>query len=354
MGTFLPARLKKAREQMGLTQEAFARSLSVSSEFISLLEAGKRAPSLETLSRIAASVHRDPSFFLSEKEPAFTVLFRAASLDNQARAELDYFQRYVEDYLRLEEATGRRLEEAPLCTGHLSPERLATEERRRLGLGDEPIRDIFVLFERNGLRILRRVMPPEVQISGVFVHLEAQAASFALINASQTPCRQVFTAAHEYCHYLKHRHDGPLIHHQGIFYGELQTGVRRQKLAAKEQFAQKFAACFLMPPDKVRDGVAKESGSRRLSYDDVLLAKRYFGVSAQAMLRTLRDLNLLSATQFANFAALDPVSREHEVFGASEQECGPAGAIKTSSAVIVSDRYRLLEQEVKTRDEGKT
>jgi len=316
MGTFIPAHLKKAREDTGLTQEGFARSLGLSSEFISLLESGKRAPSLDTLARLAAALNRDPSFFLSEKEPAFTVLFRAASLDDQARAELDHFQRYVEDYLRLEEATGRRLELAPLYAG-VTPERLAAEERRRLGLGDEPVRDIFALFERSGCRILRRRMPPEVQLSGVFAFLEARGAAFALINASQTLCRQAFTAAHEYCHYLKDRHDGPLIHNQAIFYGEPQSGSR-----------------------------TPEFGERRLSYDDVLLIKRYFGVSAQAMLRALRDLGLLSAAQFTEFTALDPVSREREIFGASGEECGPLPGPPSSmgAEMIVSDRYRLLRE----------
>jgi transcriptional regulator with XRE-family HTH domain len=210
MGKFLPSRLKKAREDAGLTQEAFAHSLGLSSEFISLLESGKRAPSLDTLSRIASRLNRDAAFFLGEREPAFTILFRAASLDDPARSELVPFQRYVEDYLRLERETGRRLELAPLYAD-IPAGRLAAEERRRLGLGDEPIRDIFGLLERNGCRILRRPMPPEAGISGVFIFLEAEAAAFVLINAAQPLCRQIFTAAHEYCHYLKDRHDGPVI-----------------------------------------------------------------------------------------------------------------------------------------------
>lgn len=373
MGTFIPARLKKAREDAGLTQQAFARSLSLSSEFISLLESGKRSPSLATLARIAAAVHRDPSFFLSEKEPVFTVLFRVASLDDLARAELNHFRRYVEDYLRLEEETGRRLEPAPLYAG-ITPGRLAAEERRRLGLGDEPVRDIFALLERSGCRILRRPMPPEVRLSGVFVYLEAQAAAFALINASQTACRQVFTAAHEYCHYLKDRHDAPVVDTSEIF-GDRSEGNPSGRgeggaaaasassshragygrgLAAKEKFAQEFAAHFLMPPTKVREFVDKEFSSRRLSYDDVLLIKRYFGVSAQAMLRTLRDLDLLSAAQYEDFLACDPVTREREVFGASAEECaviappGPmAPAPGNSDGTIVSDRYKLLKSENK-------
>ena len=64
----------------------------------------------------------------------------AQSLSPAARLELEHFQRYCEDYLRLELA--------PLYSGHLSAERMAVEERRRLGLGDEPVRDIFALLER--------------------------------------------------------------------------------------------------------------------------------------------------------------------------------------------------------------
>ncbi|MBE3143753.1 MAG: ImmA/IrrE family metallo-endopeptidase [Planctomycetes bacterium] len=352
MGNFIPARLKKAREEMGLTQEAFARAVGLSSEFISLLEAGKRAPSLNTLARISAYFNRDASFFLGEKEPAFTVLFRAAAhgLSPEARLELEHFQRYGEDYLRLEEAAGRPLELAPLYSGTLSPERMAAEERRRLGLGDEPIRDIYALLERNGCRILRRPFPENVKISGVFIFLEVQAAAFALINSAQTACRQVFTAAHEYCHYLKDRHDAPLIDSQEIFNNAPRSegiGGRKGKPgtqnSAKEQFAQEFAARFLMPPAKVCEVVDKDFGSgRRLTYEDVLLIKRYFGTSAQAMLRTLRDLDLISAARYEDFLSLDPVAREHEVFGASAEECGasPAGNL---DPIIISDRFRLLK-----------
>jgi Zn-dependent peptidase ImmA (M78 family) len=368
MGNFIPARLKKAREEMGLTQEAFARALGLSSEFISLLEAGKRAPSLNTLARISTYFNRDASFFLGAKEPAFTVLFRAVAhgLSPEARIELEHFQHYGEDYLRLEEALGRPLELAPLYSGTLSPERMAAEERRRLGLGGEPIRDIFALLESNGCRILRRPFPEDVEISGVFIFLEAQNAAFALINSAHTACRQVFTAAHEYCHYLKDRHDAPLIDTLEIFgekpraiggqggsrlgaggtkpmKGQLTNGLREVGPGAKEQFAQVFAAHFLMPPAKVREVVDKDLGSgRRLSYDDVLLIKRYFGTSAQAMLRTLRDLNLISAAQYEDFLSLDPVAREREVFGASAEECG-ASLAGDLDAVIISDRYRLLK-----------
>ncbi len=366
MGRIIAERLKKAREEAGLTQEAFARSLDLSPEFISLLESGKRKPSLDTLSRMAAFFHRDMSYFLNEKEHVFTLLFRAAALDERIYPELEHFRRYVENYMRLEEETGRRLEPAP-SYGNISPERLAAEERRRLDLGDEPVRDVFALFERNGCRILRRRMAPEVTLSGIFAYLEVPEAAFSLINASQTICRQTFTAAHEYCHYLKDRHDAPILDTKDIF-----DEGRRASLAAKEQYAQEFAAHFLMPASKVHEIVDREyggksgsgKGSRRLSYDDVLLVKRYFGVSAQAMLRTLRDLGIISAALYDEYIAIDPVARERELFGSTVEEwCGPQGTGEADAAadltpgpevvslngeydpddVIVSDRYKLLQ-----------
>ena len=48
------ATIRKARTDLGLSQAAFARALGFSSEFISLLEADKRTPSLATLNKIAA------------------------------------------------------------------------------------------------------------------------------------------------------------------------------------------------------------------------------------------------------------------------------------------------------------
>jgi len=44
--------------------------------------------------------------------------------------------------------------------------------------------------------------------------------SSALINCAVTPGRQAFTAAHEYCHYLKDRREGPIIENPHVFIDE--------------------------------------------------------------------------------------------------------------------------------------
>jgi transcriptional regulator with XRE-family HTH domain len=61
---------------VGLSQGAVARALGISSEFISLLEADKRAPSLATLNKIASLLRKDIGYFLQEKEGAFSICWR--------------------------------------------------------------------------------------------------------------------------------------------------------------------------------------------------------------------------------------------------------------------------------------
>ncbi len=107
----------------------------------------------------------------------------------------------------------------------------------------------------------------------------------------------------------------------------------------REKFAQTFAACFLMPASKVRAIIEKEFRGRRLTFDQVLYLKRYFGVSFAAMLRKVREMGFVSAGQFEEYFKRDPDSREREVFGASGGERSSAGR------PLFSDRYKLLQLE---------
>ncbi|MBM3293972.1 MAG: helix-turn-helix domain-containing protein [Candidatus Aminicenantes bacterium] len=352
MQTVLPHKIRKAREAARLSQGAFARALGLSSEYISLLEAGKRTPSMATLHKISGFLNRDIGYFFYEKPAppdAFTLLFRAESVDDRTREELQKFRRYCDDYLRLEIFTGRKLELAPLYGPNTAPEHMADEERRRLGLGQEPIRDVFSLFESNGCRILRMPMPADSKVSGVFIYLEAKGAAFALVNSAQSVGRQAFSAAHEYCHYLKDRSEGPVIDNPDVFVDEYASLYH-----PREPFAQAFAARFLMPPAKIREMVEKEFRSQRVGFDEVLYLKRYFGVSTLAMLRTLRSLGYVSKAQSDEFARIEPAAREKELFGnlsdGNGEGGGTAGAVggwiaKFRRRPLPSDRYKLLQRE---------
>lgn len=302
-------KIRKLREEASLTQVELAKFVGLSSEFISFLELGKRAPSLESLYSIAKFFKKDLSYFVVEKEEAFDSLFRKEGLEKRARQVLKKFQSYCHDYLELEKLTGRRLNLAPVYT-NITAERMAEQERRRLGLGSEPIRNIFSLVELNGLRLLRCPISEELKISGVYIFVELKQAAFALINNSHTLGQQALTAAHEYSHYLKDRFDGPVIDNPDIFVDEYLSLYH-----PRERFAQKFAASFLLPKDKMQEIIEKDIGRARLDFGDILYLKRYFGLSTLAMLRTLREMEYISQTRFKEYQKVDSDSREKDIYG---------------------------------------
>jgi transcriptional regulator with XRE-family HTH domain len=331
MSSILGTKLRIERENLSLTQEDLAKAVGLSSEFISLLELGKRKPSLESLKAISTYLKKDMSYFLEERETAFENLLRQKTLSPKAKKSLKKFKKYCDDYLGLEELLGRRLALAPAYT-HTQPERLALEERRRLGLGDAPIRNIFLLAELNGLRIFRHAFDPEDKISGIFIYFEVKEAAFALVNNNQSLGSQALTVAHEYYHFLRDRDTDPIIDNPDVFVEDYVSLYH-----PREKFAQLFARRFLMPPSKVQAVIEKDLRSNKLSYEDIIYLKRYFGVNTVAMLQTLRDLDYLTYYQQKELQALDHVSYEKALFGrAIVAEQIPKGRS------ITSDRFKSL------------
>jgi len=348
MDMLLGTRLKRAREEINLSQGAFAKSLGLSSEYISLLESGKRTPSFETLVKIAGFLNRNVSYFFEDRRPAFEVLFDRAEADERIRKDLLKFKASCERYLELEEQTGRRLDLAPQYP-RISAERLAEEERRRLGLGNEPIRDVLNLCEANGLRIVRQTLPEESRIAGIFVFDEERKAAFALIDANEPSGFQTLVAAHLYGHYLMDRDESPIVDDPDVVVEEYVS-----LYPPREQFAQTFAARFLVPPDKLRELVEKDFRSKSLSFDDVLFLKRYFGVSTRAMLRTLRGRGILPEAKFEDYFKRNPEDREQEVFGSlAGQEERRTRTLFRKSRTIPSDRYRLIAAEAAAMDKAR-
>jgi transcriptional regulator with XRE-family HTH domain len=348
MDKLLGTRLKRAREEVNLSQGAFAKSLGLSSEYISLLESGKRTPSFETLLKVAGFLNKNVSFFFEDRRPAFDSLFDRAEADERVRKDLLKFRATCERYLELEETTGRRLTLAPQYA-RISPERLAEEERRRLGLGNEPIRDLMGLCEVNGCRIIRQTLSDEARIAGLFVYDEEHKAAFALVNANEPPGLQTLIAAHLYGHYLMDRADSPIVDNPDVIVEEYVS-----LYPPREQFAQTFASRFLVPPDKLRELVEKDLRTKSLGFDDVLFLKRYFGVSTRAMLRTLRGRGFLPEAKFEEFFKRNPEDREQEVFGGlSGQEERRSRTLFRKSKTIPSDRFRLLAAEAAAMEKAR-
>lgn len=337
MPGILGYKLRKAREDMGLTQAKLAKAVNLSSEFISLLEIGKRMPSLDSLTALSRFFKKNASYFLEEKEEnKFQFLFQKEELSKKAITELKKFQKICKEYLYLEEVTGSRLEPAPYYR-NISPQRMAREERQRIGLGDEPIRNIYPILEHNGLHIIKQPVPEELNISGIFIYFETEESAFSLINSAQPPDLQIFTAAHQYCHYLKDRFGDPIIDNPDVLIDEYLPLYH-----PREKFAQTFANRFLIPPSKVKEIIEKNFHLKQLTLKEVLYLKRYFGVGMNALLYMLAELEYLSPSKLKEYQKLDFAHYEKALFSRSEDGATPK---KMSRKKTISDRFIWLALE---------
>jgi Zn-dependent peptidase ImmA (M78 family)/DNA-binding XRE family transcriptional regulator len=329
----LSRRIRAAREACGLTQEQVAERLGVSRSAIVQIEQGKRSVSSLELDRLAHLFGRDIREFVAEsfeEESTLAALFRAEAdvLDQPSAAEairdcvaLGREVRNLEQLLGIESAEG-----APASYPVPPPvsrwdaiqqgERIAKDERRRIGLGATALPDLAQLLEMQGVRTGIVDLPDDV--SGLTLN-DARHGLFVIANRAHHVLRRRFSFAHEYAHVLADRSR----------FGFVSRSSERDNLV--EVRANAFAASFLMPEEGVREflvGLGKGSPSRTSSdvfdesasirvegrtvpgsqavqlYDVVQLA-HHFGVSLIACLYRLRNLRFLTDTEFHDLRQLD-------------------------------------------------
>jgi Zn-dependent peptidase ImmA (M78 family) len=200
-------------------------------------------------------------------------------------------QQLAEDYVELE-----RLLDAPLPTSFPSPqpvpadpvagaERLASEERGRLHLGDGPLPHLRELLESDvGLRVFSIPLPS--RFGGLFAYDEQLGACVA-INSRHRWERQRYSLAHEYAHFLTRRDRAQVT--------IVIAAYRR--VPAAERFADAFAQRLLMPAGGVmrRFDAARQAAGGQVTPALLLSQADFWQVSAEAMARRLEDLKLIKS-----------------------------------------------------------
>jgi len=145
----------------------------------------------------------------------------------------------------------------------------------------EPPCDLDKVAARLQIVVEEREFCPEVD--GMYLRLPGAPPVIAL-NTSYVmpPVRRRFTLAHEIGHHLLTRRINP---DSRLFFFET-SGTRRTVL---ERACDRFAALLLMPEESVRQYHAELAGNETKRV--AVMASR-FGVSAWAMRRRLRELDL--------------------------------------------------------------
>ena len=84
----LGQRIRKRRQTMELTQQQLAEALGVTAQHISAVEKDKRAPSLDSLARLAEELGVTVDFLVTGKEGVITDTIPAIRADKKLNIEM--------------------------------------------------------------------------------------------------------------------------------------------------------------------------------------------------------------------------------------------------------------------------
>jgi Zn-dependent peptidase ImmA (M78 family)/transcriptional regulator with XRE-family HTH domain len=322
----LGRRIRSAREGCGLTQEQLGEMVGLSRLAVGQIEGGNRSVSSIELDRIAHAVARDIKSFLSEdfvEQDPLAALFRSEA----ALAEQAELRRALQDSLALgrEMTNLERLlgvDRAQLRTASYElpaakskwdaiqqGQRVASDERQRLGLAFAPVGDLVEILESQGIRTGMVSLPDN--ISGLTLW-DSKIGIFVVTNRGHSALRRRFSFAHEYAHVVLDRDRA----------GAISRAEDRADLL--EVRANAFAAEFMMPAEGVRqfiqalgkggasrtqvalfdetDVVQIEQrtapGTQDIQLHDLVLLAHHFGVSRISALYRFRNLRLVDEREF--------------------------------------------------------
>lgn len=303
----LGARLRQLRESLGFTQKQVAEALGLHRPTISEIEAGRRDVTSAELFEFARLYVTSLSDLLAEPTPGedqvTAVLFRRPGLETpEARRAVRTFMQRCRDERELEQLlriapsddlrpSFRMSEPLNKWDAIQRGNHLAREERWRLDLGAEPLRNPLDLLGQQGVRIGPLADEDGADVDGIYFETNELGACVA-VNVrrdDRTGFRASFTAAHEYAHWL--------LQDVKVEQFDFRTTDRDNLIEVR---ANAFAAAFLMPEEGIRFylanlGLVRDDRLTQLSLADIVRAMDYFGVSRQALLYRLQNLDLLEA-----------------------------------------------------------
>lgn len=300
----LGQRIAEARKARGVTQEDVAAFLGCSRPTYIAIEKGDRLAKADEIVKLASYFGRKIHELVRPGEPVIdlqphlrAVAERMKKGDrNELLVAIDELQRLAEDYGDLE-----RIINAPLRLNYppevkLTPrtdvvqlaESVAVQERRRLGLGDQPIIELRRTLEWDvGIRIFYWALPSAV--AGMYAYA-SDLGCCILVNRKHPPERRRVSMLHEYGHLIVNRYS------PGIDY---LSGSGRKP--ANERFAEAFALSFLMPESSLRQRFHDiVTTTQDFQVADLCRLCHFYFVSVEAMTLRLEQLGLIPKGTWQN------------------------------------------------------
>ncbi|MBW1802062.1 MAG: ImmA/IrrE family metallo-endopeptidase [Deltaproteobacteria bacterium] len=283
-------KIRVARGAAGFTLSDAARHLEFNNyQTLSAIEKGNRNITAHELSAMASLYGRTLEYFFeSENQPEPVPLWRKVC-DAPVKPIERKFLSFLENYSNLENLYGlKRKWKAVLKSydksdfaedGFRLAEKLGTEMSNALGLGVRPSSNLLNVLE-NDLRIKILHLPLENGVSGASV-LGNRLGAGILINASDAPWRRNFDLAHELFHIIT----WDVFSHHEVGDGTVKT--------RPEQYANAFASSLLLPKTALQGTLEEISNDSQIRMSDVIQLAKEFGVSTEAILWRLVNVNVL-------------------------------------------------------------
>jgi Zn-dependent peptidase ImmA (M78 family)/transcriptional regulator with XRE-family HTH domain len=278
--TFERARLRVARELVGLSQNELATQVGLSPAAISQFESGAARPSPDTLAALSAALRVPAVFFaqpVTETHEGFFRSLRRTTVVDRRRARA--VAHVAHDLALAAAAAGRfvisdvpRIPASGLDASFEEIERIAGQVRARWGVPPGPIIDIVELLETHGVVVIR--LPLDSMDVDAFSLPFTDHPVVVLGTDKNDRARSRFDGAHELAHLVLH--------------GEQIWGIKQVEIQA-----HRFAAAFLLPADEILDQFPTT-----IDWPRLFELKQYWQVSLAALLMRARTLRRISESTY--------------------------------------------------------
>jgi transcriptional regulator with XRE-family HTH domain/Zn-dependent peptidase ImmA (M78 family) len=303
---FIGKNIRRLRRQRNLTMAELAGKIGMSQVPLGRIERGVNAPSASVIFRLSKALGVSVDTLFAEDDLEFKS-FQYESLQNPFPVPLDDPDKELpvgiktmaheiitvfwalEDICNAQKRAGIPLF-IPFEPTESGMETLAVSVRRYTGIEHGVVFDYFELFENQGFRVV--VVPMLKTLDSFSYYDPVYQNAFFFLNARHNPERQLFRLAYELGKVLILT--CAMNRGQNIFKDPDDSSHSTEKPFTAHRAARRFAATFLMPATAVRDTVS-QLGIRKKhwSYELLLRIKHRFGVSAEAFLYRLNELDLI-------------------------------------------------------------
>ncbi|MGC1862523.1 MAG: XRE family transcriptional regulator [Methylocystis sp.] len=331
----LGERLKVARETANLKQETGAKAAGIARTTLIAIEKGQRPVRVEELQALARCYGVSVNSLLRRESVHVDLVPRFRSLPDAGDVGTDEAARMLNDLVRAEvelenilgvERPRNYPPERTILSGDVraQAEQDARDLRHWLGLGEGPVQDLFALMDLQlGIRVYSRRL--DSKVSGLFAYDDAVGACI-LINASHRRDRRNQSGGHELGHFTATR--------------RLPEIYRDEKYenSREERYANAFGRAFLTPARAVMQKFKElTAGSSHLTRRHIILLAHFFGVSRQAMVLRLEELELTKKGTWDWFKDNGGITDEQV-----RQVIGPAAFEAVGEEKPLSSRLYLL------------